>query len=44
VTPGAAFALRAQIGDRERTLFATPEPVPVTPGGEPIEVLLRSAR
>jgi hypothetical protein len=36
--------LRARIADRERTLFATPEPVRVTPGREPLEVLLRPAR
>ena len=41
---GARFELRARIGDRERTLFATPEPVPVTPGGDEAEVVLRSAR
>jgi len=41
---GAEYELRARIGDRERTLFATPEPVRVTPGGDAVELLLRSAR
>jgi hypothetical protein len=40
----AKYELRARIGDRERTLFSTAEPVRVTPGGDPVEILLRSAR
>jgi len=40
----ARYELSARIGDRERTLFATPEPVPVTPGGDAAELVLKSAR
>jgi type III secretion system (T3SS) chaperone YscW len=39
----ATYSLVARIADRERTLFATPEPVPA-PLDADIEVLLRSAR
>jgi hypothetical protein len=42
--PGARYELSARIGDRERPLFATPEPVTATPDGPDLEVLLRSAR
>ncbi len=42
--PAAEYELRAHIGDRERTLFSTAEPVRVTPGDDAIEILLRSAR
>jgi Type III secretion system lipoprotein chaperone (YscW) len=42
--PDARYELTARIGDRERTLFATPEPVTATPDGPDLEVLLRSAR
>lgn len=41
---GARYELSARIGDRERTLFATPEPVAALPDGPDLEVLLRSAR
>jgi hypothetical protein len=41
---GAAYELVARIGDRERTLFATPEPVRVTAGEDGVELLLNSAR
>jgi len=40
----ARYELTARIGDRERTLFATPQPVAAAPGGPDLEVLLRSAR
>jgi putative lipoprotein len=43
-TAGAEYELRARIGDRERTLFSTAEPVRVTPGDDGVEILLRSAR
>jgi uncharacterized lipoprotein YbaY len=42
--PGAAYALTARISDRERTWFATPEPLSATPDGPELEVLLRSTR
>jgi hypothetical protein len=42
--PGAGYELRARIGDRERILFSTGEPVRVTPGDDAVEILLRSAR
>ena len=41
---GASYELGARIGSRERTLFATPEPVAVTPDGPDLEILLRPAR
>ncbi|HTO69702.1 MAG TPA: YbaY family lipoprotein [Myxococcota bacterium] len=40
----ASYSLVARIGDRERTWFATPEPVSMAPGDEAAEVLLRPAR
>ena len=43
-TPGARYTLTLAIREGDRTLFATPEPVPVTPDGEPLEVLLAAAR
>jgi len=39
----AELELSARIADRERTLFATAEPVRVTPGAEPLELVLRPA-
>lgn len=42
--PGAPYTLALAIREGERTLFATPEPLPVVPDGEPLEVLLRAAR
>ena len=42
-SPGE-LELHARLADRELTLFATQEPVRVTPGGEPLQILLRSAR
>jgi type III secretion system (T3SS) chaperone YscW len=40
----AEYALEARIRDRERSLFATLEAVPVRPGDDNVELLLRSAR
>lgn len=39
-----AYELVARIGDRERTLFATPQAVRVSAGEDGVEILLRSAR
>ncbi|MFI5315016.1 MAG: YbaY family lipoprotein [Myxococcota bacterium] len=41
---GAALELAARIGDRERTLFATAEPLRVNAREDEVEVLLRRAR
>lgn len=41
---GAEYVVSARIGDRERTLFSTAAPLRVTPGGDAVELLLRSAR
>ena len=42
-SPGAPYTLALAIREGDRTLFATPAPLPVTPDGEPLEVLLRAA-
>jgi len=41
---GARYELTARIGERERSWFATPQPLAATPDGPDLEVLLRSAR
>jgi len=40
----AYVGLGANLGDRERTLFASPAGVPATPNADSLEVLLRSTR
>jgi hypothetical protein len=42
-TAGAQYTLSLAIREGDRTLFATPAPLPVTPDGEPLEILLRAA-
>lgn len=42
--PGAPYTLALAIREGDRTLFATPAPLPVTPDGEPLEVVLRAAQ
>jgi len=42
--PAARCTVRARIADRERTLFATPDPVEVEAGGDSATLLLRAAR
>jgi uncharacterized lipoprotein YbaY len=42
--PGASYRVAAQIADRERTWFASPDPVPATPDGEALELVLVRAR
>jgi type III secretion system (T3SS) chaperone YscW len=39
-TAGAQYTLTLAIREGDRTLFETPAPLPVTPDGEPLEVLL----
>ncbi len=39
-TRGARYTLSLAIFEGDRALFSTPDPMPVTPDGEPLEVLL----
>jgi hypothetical protein len=43
-TRGAQYTLSLTILEGERALFATPAPLPVTPDGEPLEVVLEAIR
>ena len=42
--PGAIYQVTARIDDCERSWFASPDPVPATPDGEALELLLVRAR
>jgi hypothetical protein len=43
-TAGAHYTLALAIREGDRTLFATPAALPVTPNGEPLEILLDATR
>jgi uncharacterized lipoprotein YbaY len=43
-TAGTRYTLTLAIREGDRTLFATPAPLPVTPDGEPLEILLAASR
>jgi uncharacterized lipoprotein YbaY len=43
-TAGAHYTLALAIREGDRTLFVTPAPLPVTPEGEPLEILLEATR
>ena len=43
-TRGAQYTMTLAILEGDRALFATPDPLPVIPDGEPLEILLRASR